>query len=1242
METPSGSGHTSPAPSAIGIVINGFAFATPEDVQRSLAAASADNIEPHTIAKRLKDIDEISSLFKCTAAVFKDWCDIVKAHIAITNSSAAFTDASTSTNAIVYLWRQYWVKKLKTLAPDRLTYNPNASPLDLLTKFCIAMAAKVDVSRNQVVQAFWSLKPQQNMTALQAEVDKQITRFSTLFSLDDATPLAQNYQILVCCCMQAHRPEIALLCNNKTLTETLVILRTHAVNSRKSTSGNIRSKTDKDHTRGATCNHCSIPGHTDAQCWKKHGKPENKSKSEEKVPKAKAVRMSSGQGYQLDTAADEHIAFNETEFSSYRRHTRTAHLANGSPVQVIGDGSIQVPSLIPYQPLLLRNATHIKGSGPTLLSLAQLSDQGFYLHAQKDTPIEIRRGYDDTTVLEFKRQKNQYMWLPPAPSSQPAPTTATQTPDPCPNWHATLGHVNPRALKHTLQQHGLHDGVKSLPTTKTCVACAQAKFTSTPGKGKLIHEAKGFLDVLHVDLVGGKDALPSSTSASDVPAATLALTIIDEFTRYKWAIPLHSKSDAPIHLKGLLLQLQRRFSRQPFRIHSDRGSEFIGGSLSDWLVERGIKWTGSAAHAHQQNGLIERTNRTIFEALRASHIHANIPSKVWSTTILAVVDTLNSTATTSGEVSPHEKAFGERPALVTEPLGCRVIFRKDDKASLPKLASRTTEGVFLGKQRGVAQIYDVLSKRVITRRDYTAFPQEFPLRSCIAAISLQDNPPHTHEISVPRALSSAERENWYRAMNKEINLMHHNDVWTLVPRSSLPPGTRIMSGTWVFRSKAKNDKKARWCARGFAEPDVNTVYADVLQAVSMRLFFAYAAHHGYKVRHVDVTSAFLNAPLDKPIYMVQPLYLPQVSGMVCKLNRAIYGLRTAPRRWQETLAKSLASKGYQRLTADRNLYRKNGVLLSVYVDDFKITGPDHEIESTVQDLRSLYTIKDLGSISHYLGMEVTHTTEGGYKLAQTAKIKALLRVLDLESARPVKVPVPDDNKIDLDPKDAASNAQATLYRSAVGQLLHISLLTRPDIAYAVMRLTQRFALPTLNALRALKDVARYLLGTQDLGIYFKPSSGKAIGSSDSSWSTAAQAKATTGNIFLFNGTPVAWRAKRQSLTAQSTCEAEYVAASTAATQARWLLPLIKEIWQAPHGPIALQMDNQAAISVANSDNVTARNRHFLIRQSVLREAVTDDIIKIQYTPTTEMIADGLTKGLQKIKHASFVNMLQLA
>ncbi|KAI0998335.1 hypothetical protein K3495_g9864 [Podosphaera aphanis] len=136
-------------------------------------------------------------------------------------------------------------------------------------------------------------------------------------------------------------------------------------------------------------------------------------------------------------------------------------------------------------------------------------------------------------------------------------------------------------------------------------------------------------------------------------------------------------------------------------------------------------------------------------------------------------------------------------------------------------------------------------------------------------------------------------------------------------------------------------------------------------------------------------------------------------------------------------------------------------------------------------------------------------------------------------------------------------------------------------------------------------------------------------------------KGTTGNLFLINNTPIAWWSKKQTVTAQSSCEAEYTALSSLAVASKWIRPLYEEIFGLDSNAIATETDNTSALITANSNKVTARNRHFLIREETIRESIKDGTIKLQYTPTDKCKADGLTKALQRLKHITFCHMINM-
>lgn len=132
------------------------------------------------------------------------------------------------------------------------------------------------------------------------------------------------------------------------------------------------------------------------------------------------------------------------------------------------------------------------------------------------------------------------------------------------------------------------------------------------------------------------------------------------------------------------------------------------------------------------------------------------------------------------------------------------------------------------------------------------------------------------------------------------------------------------------------------------------------------------------------------------------------------------------------------------------------------------------------------------------------------------------------------IPVADDNLIDLDKDKLCSKQDAALYRSAVGTLLHIANMTRPDIQYAVNRLCRYVRNPSQNALLSLKCLIRYVSRTKSASLFYpKQRISGLTASSDSSWGNITSSKGTSGIFFFVNGFPIAWWSKKQTVTAQS-------------------------------------------------------------------------------------------------------------
>lgn len=210
---------------------------------------------------------------------------------------------------------------------------------------------------------------------------------------------------------------------------------------------------------------------------------------------------------------------------------------------------------------------------------------------------------------------------------------------------------------------------------------------------------------------------------------------------------------------------------------------------------------------------------------------------------------------------------------------------------------------------------------------------------------------------------------------------------------------------------------------------------------------------------------------------------------MCRLKKALYGLRQAPRAWFEKLKGFLVSVGFVVSKFDASLFVRVVSALTlyvlVYVDDIIITGDVPSIiEWFVKLLNSEFSLKDMGDIHYFLGIEVTWSSSGCLHLCQKKYIRDILIRCSMENAKSVPTPMVSSSIMTRDRGERLEDP--TEYRSLAGALQYVTL-TRPDVAYAVNRICQFMHCPTSIHMTALKRILRYLGGTVDFGIVFRPS-----------------------------------------------------------------------------------------------------------------------------------------------------------
>ncbi|KAJ9512234.1 hypothetical protein QJQ45_012787 [Haematococcus lacustris] len=504
--------------------------------------------------------------------------------------------------------------------------------------------------------------------------------------------------------------------------------------------------------------------------------------------------------------------------------------------------------------------------------------------------------------------------------------------------------------------------------------------------------------------------------------------------------------------------------------------------------------------------------------------------------------------------------------------------------------------------------------------------------------------PSSDTPTVLEALSGPQADYWREAMHTELASLHANGTWTLVER---PPGARVLPTKWVLKIKrdatgAIEKFKARLVAKGFMQVsgvDVGDVYAPVSKHTTLRALLALAAARDMEVHQIDVEAAFLNGTLqpDEIIHIQQPEGFEEGSrNTVCRLQKALYGLRQAPRAWHAKLKQELEGMGFLASESDPALFmlpRPSGtVYLLVYVDDCLLCTEKGDFDSlnfVKQRLSSVFGIKDLGQTRWFLGMQISRDrAQGTLQLDQQQYIKELLSTNSMTEAHSKAVPMAPGTKL-VKEGDALDTAHHS-YSALVGSLLYLSCCTRPDIAYAVGALARHMAAPTQQHWSAAKAVLSYLKGTASQGLVFGGND-SLQGYCDADYAGDKDtARSTTGYVFTLHGAAISWSSRLQPTVAMSTAEAEYMAASGAVKEAVWLRKLMQDLGL-PGTRVNIMCDNQAALQLLNNPMASARSKHISVHHHFARERAVRGEVMFTYWSTSEMVADVMTKPLAAVK-----------
>jgi len=307
-------------------------------------------------------------------------------------------------------------------------------------------------------------------------------------------------------------------------------------------------------------------------------------------------------------------------------------------------------------------------------------------------------------------------------------------------------------------------------------------------------------------------------------------------------------------------------------------------------------------------------------------------------------------------------------------------------------------------------------------------------------------------------------------------------------------------------------------------------------------------------------------------------------------------------------------------------------MIALYVDDGLVTATDeNEANSFLHELKSEFKIVTKEA-TYFLGLQLHKKANGEISINQDTYIKKLLERFNMSNCKPVSTPMihpgVEEGKVTNEVKDINDDGIIP-YREAVGALMYLMCGTRPDIAYAVGYVSRYLDKYTYKEWIMVKRIFRYLKGTSDIGIVYKPNYKKGIlecYSDADHGGDKLTGRSTTGVLCMYSGGAISWISQRQSSVAISTTEAEIVAASEATREIIWLKRLFKEFIHMDNIPL-LQVDNESAVRLAQNPEFHRRTKHIRIRHFFVREHVTEGTIRVQHVATEHQLADVLTKPI---------------
>ena len=389
-------------------------------------------------------------------------------------------------------------------------------------------------------------------------------------------------------------------------------------------------------------------------------------------------------------------------------------LADHSSVSVHGIGTVRIPAIEGSRKynLVLEEVRHVPSMGSNLMALSTLFKRGWSMSCHGDRVRIYKKGVYTLAEGVWDHAMGLYcLRVQPSDVKAQSLLTAGRQEASLEAWHRRLGHLG---YDNVRRLEGMVSGMVVCDQAETpqgvCEACVKGGQHRNVSRVKMTPTAAP-LDLVHVDL-GGSWKMPRS-----VGGARYWLVLTDDFSRYRWVFTIHTKSEAHPRLQEFLIAMKTQRGKCPSRMRSDNGGEFDSERTRAMLRDFGVRWEPTAPYSPEQNGVAERSMRTLLTKARSQLFDSGLDERLWAEALHCAVYLTNRSPTKDRTQTPYELWEGRKPDV-----SHLRVFGSTAWVHIPthrgKLGSRSRKGRLVGYEgSNQYRVWDAEAERLRIVRD---------------------------------------------------------------------------------------------------------------------------------------------------------------------------------------------------------------------------------------------------------------------------------------------------------------------------------------------------------------------------------------------------------------------------------------------------------------------------------------------------------------------------------------------